>query len=84
MAGQDHLDVLLLMKHVENLKHNAPRQREKRLHAFTFEAFDKDFSACQFHTEPPLLLRDDTRMETPIPLRLSVVTLTIQKYLKNQ
>src|SRR4029079_15776447 len=37
-----------------------------------------------FITEPPLLLRDGTRVETPIPFAAIGGYTTIEKYLKNQ
>jgi hypothetical protein len=51
MASQHHLNVLLLVQHVEDLEDNPPRQREEGFHSFTLEAFDKNFGACQFHAD---------------------------------
>jgi hypothetical protein len=49
MASEDHLNVLLLMKHVENLQNDTTRKGKNRLDAFPFEAFDEDLSTRELH-----------------------------------
>ncbi len=57
MPGENNLDILLLMQHIENLEHDPAGERKDRLDAFALEAFDKDLSACEFHPEPPHQIR---------------------------
>src|SRR5512146_3077458 len=66
---EDHFDIFVLIQHVENLEHHPTRKCKDRLHAFALEAFDKDFSACEFHQEPPHLIRWLPTEETPKTFR---------------
>ncbi len=49
MTGQDHIDILLLMEDVEDLEHDASRQRKDGIDPFTFQSFKEDFCARELH-----------------------------------
>ena len=49
MASEDDLNVLLLMKRVENLQNDTARKRKNGLHTFPLEAFNEDLSTCELH-----------------------------------
>jgi hypothetical protein len=49
MASENHLNILLLMKHVENLQNDATGKRKDCLDTFPFEAFDENLSTCELH-----------------------------------
>jgi hypothetical protein len=49
MASEDHLNVLLLMKHVENLQYDTTGKRKNRFDPFPFQAFDEDLSTSELH-----------------------------------
>ena len=54
MASQDHFNVFLLMKHVENLQNDPARKRKNGFDAFPLEAFDEDFSTGELHDRTSL------------------------------
>ncbi len=53
MACQDHFNIFLLVKRIENLQHDTAGKRKDRLHAFPLQTFDEDFSTGEFHGNPP-------------------------------
>ena len=52
MAGEDHVDVLLLMEDVEYFEHNPPWQGKERFHSLALETLDENFCSCEFHASP--------------------------------
>jgi len=63
MASENHINILLLMKHVENLQNDTTRKRKYRLDAFPFEAFDEDLSTCELHNRTSVLATSETLAE---------------------
>ena len=63
MASEDHFNILLLMKHIENLQNNTPGKRKNRLDPFPFESFDEDLSTCELHDSISILTTSENSAE---------------------
>jgi hypothetical protein len=55
MASENHINVLLLVKHVEDLQNDTTGKRKNRLDALPLEAFDEDLSTCELHNRTSTL-----------------------------
>src|SRR4029077_11339424 len=92
MAGEDHFNILLLMKHVENLQNDATGKRKNRLDAFPFEAFDENLSTCDLNDRPPIrtarynLVEESGEYDTAhlVPNGPETPSTVTQNILKNQ
>ncbi len=53
MPRQDHFNIFLLMKRIENLQHHAAGKRKDGLNPLSLQAFDEDLSTGECHDNPP-------------------------------